>query len=148
MSYVGNPANIPVGTLTSTAGTLLNWVKVTKTYLDFSDAGTFKELTIYTLPAGGIVLAVKTKASIVFAGAGATYIGLTIGKTGVDQGVYDPGVSMMAVVANDELAYTSVQQAENHGATTAIIATLSSNIALNTLASGSVTIWLLLATAT
>lgn len=148
MSYQGNPANIAVGTLTSTAGSLLNWTKITKSYLDFSVAAHSKELTIYTLPAGGIVLATKIKHTIQFSGGGATYVGLTIGKTGANQPVYDPGVIVSSVVADDELAYTSVQKAENHAATTAIIATLASDVNLNTLAAGSVTIWLLLATAT
>lgn len=59
-----------------------------------------------------------------------------------------PGFDVFQAVGNQVMIYTNINQAEDQAATTDIIATLHSDVALNTLVAGSVDIWLWVATMT
>lgn len=145
MSYSGSPAN-----LTSPNGTLYGWIKVEKTYSDFSVAAKTNSVTVYTLPVGGILLAVKMKTSAAFSGGGATYVDMRLGISGsynYEKGYFDPGMDLMLAVADDSFNYTAVQKATSYGATAAVIATVDSDVNLNTLADGAVGFWFLIASA-
>jgi hypothetical protein len=147
MSYIGYPAVIPIAALTTAGGTYQGWLKYTKAYTDFSDAGLFKSIALYTLPIGGIVQAVKTKHSVAFSGGGATTATIEVGLSGFEQ-KYGPAFNVFQAVANDTFQYCTVGMTENHTATTGILVTLRASVALNSLAAGSVTLWLLISTAT
>jgi hypothetical protein len=138
--------------LSNTSGTLLGWIKVNKTYADFSIVATEKRLTIYTLPIGSILLALKVKASTAFSGGGAASCGLRLGITGAgynyEKGFFMPGIDLFPAVAADNFTFCWVGKATDHTATEALVATLNSDVNINTLDHGVVDIWLLLATAT
>jgi hypothetical protein len=122
------------------------WAKVTKTFADFSDAGVFKELALHTLPIGGIIHSIKTKHSVAFSGGGAAVATVEVGIAG-DTDRYAPAFNVFQAVAANTFQYATVNMSENHTATTAMTVILRSDVALNTLAAGSVTIWLLISTA-
>ena len=137
---------VNVTTFSQPGGTSLTWVKYTKAFGDFTDAGLFKELALYTLPIGGVIHAIKTKHSVAFSGGGAAVATVEVGLAGTTN-KYSPAYNVFQAVAATTFQYTVVQMSENHTATTAITVTLRSDVALNTLAAGSVTIWLLISTA-
>jgi hypothetical protein len=94
----------------------------------------------------------KMKCSTAFTdGAGVTRVDMRLGITGdgynYEKGWFDAGMDLMVPVANDNLCFTWVGKATDHAATEALVATLNSDVNINTLTAGSVDIWLLLATA-
>jgi hypothetical protein len=146
MSYSGTPVVVTTTSFTQPGGTPQVWVKYTKAFGDFTDAGLFKELALYTLPIGGVIHAIKTKHSVAFSGGGAAVATVEVGIAG-DTDRYAPAFNVFQAVAANTFQYATVNMSENHTATTAMTVTLRSNVALNTLAAGSVTIWLLISTA-
>lgn len=89
LTVTENTNDIDLVVATASTG---GWVKVTKTHTDFQTAGTTNDISIYTLPAGGVIHAVKLKPATAFAGTGiATYNLNSIGVTG-DTGRYYQGV--------------------------------------------------------
>jgi len=146
MSYSGTPIVTTPTTFSQPGGTAPTWVKYTKAYSDFSDAGIFKEIALYTLPAAGIVHAVKIKHSTAFSGGGAAVATIEVGLAGNTDN-YAAAFDVFQAVAADVFQYTAVNMSENHTATTGITVTLRSDVALNTLSAGSVTIYILMSTA-
>lgn len=139
--------------LTTSAGTLLGWTKITKIYTDFSIAATEKRLTIYTLPIGSILLALKMKCSTAFSGGGASAVEMRLGITGdgynYEKGWFDAGMDMFIAPASDNFCFTWVGKATDHTATEDLVATLNTTGAnISALGAGVVDIWMLLATAT
>lgn len=118
-----------------------HWIKITKTYSDFSTAGLTNSITIYTLPAGGVIHAVQMNASTKFSGGLIATYTISVGKAGTN--------AKYAIATNvftgATLPVISVLPAvESIGSTTAITATAISTIGnLNTATAGSVDIWLL-----
>lgn len=123
------------------------WIKVTKAYTDFSAAATNNNITIYTLPAGGVIHAVKTKHSVSFAGGLiATY---TI-STGIAGNLSKYAVSFDIFQATGALVYqlSTTVSGESQSATTAIKAeAISTGANLNAATGGTVDIWLLVSVA-
>jgi hypothetical protein len=145
MSYAGKPIVTDPTTFAQPGGTAPTWVKYTKAYSDFTDAGVFKEIALYTLPIAGVIHAVKTKHSTAFSGGGAAEATVEVGIAG-NTDKYSPAFDVFQAVAATAFQYTGVEMSESHTATTAITVTLRSDVALNTLVAGSVTIYLLVST--
>lgn len=142
MSYHGYP---PI--FQSADGIIYPWVKYTKTYTDFSAAALYKELTLHVLPAGGTILASKIKHSAAFTGGGATNAIIQLGLTGEDhRGDYMPGFDIFQTPGSEVVIYSHINQAQDQSSPTNIIVTLNSDVNLNTLATGSVDIWIWVAT--
>ena len=59
------------------------WVKVTKTYTDFATAGLTNNITIYSLPAKGVIHSVQVNPSTIFSGGLIATYTISIGITGV-----------------------------------------------------------------
>jgi len=138
------------GLLSSTAGVIYAPMKFTKPVADFSDAGLFKEIALYTLPIGGVIHKIKTKHSVAFAGGGAAVATIEAGLAG-NTNKYSPAFDVFQAIGNTVFQYCSVEMSENHGATTALTVTLRADVALNTAGfiagGGSVTVWLWISTA-
>lgn len=145
MSYQGKPQVVDPTSFAQPGGTALTWVKYTKAFGDFADAGLFKEIALYTLPIAGVIHAVKTKHSVAFSGGGAAVATVEVGLAG-NTDKYSPAFDVFQAVAATSFQYTGVDMSESHTATTAVTVTLRSDVALNTLAAGSVTIYLLIST--
>lgn len=146
----GSTAAKSGGLLSGTAGVIYAPMKFTHPVADFSDAGLFKEIALYTLPIGGIIHKIKTKASVAFTGGGAAVATVEVGIVG-DTDRYSPAFDVFQAVGNSTFQYCTVEMSENHAATTAITVTLRADVALNTAGfiagGGSVTIWLWISTA-
>lgn len=146
----GSTAAKSGGLLSGTAGVIYAPVKITKPVADFSDAGLFKEIALYTLPIGGVIHRIKTKASVAFTGGGAAAASIEVGLAG-DTDKYSPAFDVFQAVGNTTFQYCSVEMSENHGATTALTVTLRADVALNTAGflagGGSVTLWIWISTA-
>jgi hypothetical protein len=144
------PADVP---LVGTLGIFPQWVKVTKTYSDFSTAGATSTINIYNAPAGAIVHGVKIKQSTQFSGG-------TISKYQIDVGVsgqtacFENGFDAHQAVAATTYTFTGETgggspTALSHTAATQITATATSTgDTLNHASQGSVDIWLLLSVVT
>jgi hypothetical protein len=146
MSYPGTPIVVTPTTFSQPGGTPPTWVKYTKVFGDFSDAGVFKEIALYTLPIAGVIHSIKTKHSVAFSGGGAALATIEVGLAG-NTDKYAAAFDVFQAVAAATFQYTAAEMSENHTATTPITITLRSDVALNTLAAGSVTVYLLISTA-
>lgn len=60
-------------------GTSSAWIKVSKAYTDFSAAARTNSITILSLPAGGIITAVKLKHSTAFSGGAISAYTISVG---------------------------------------------------------------------
>ena len=58
------------------------WVKVTKTYAELAAASTTNNISVYTLPAKGIILNARVIPSTTFSGGGITAYTVTVGVAG------------------------------------------------------------------
>lgn len=123
------------------------WIKITKTFSDFSTAGLTNSLTIYTLPAKGVVHSVIMKHSTSFSGGSIATYTISVGKTG----------SLQAYVTNSNVLQASsatltfqpvsamIPITYDSGTTTNIIANAISTVAnLNAATQGSTDIYLLI----
>lgn len=143
-----NPATLPAAT---PAG-VPQWVKVTKTFADFATAATTNTITVYTLPAGGIVHNTKVKHTAAFGGGAiGSYTLNGVGVTGATT-KYGPFLKPLggAPASTDgSVHYPSGQiTAENQAATTAVTATVTSTGAnLNAATAGSLDVYLLVSVA-
>jgi len=140
----------------ATAPEVPKWVKVTKTYADFSTASTTNTVTVYTLPAGGVVLAVKVKHSASFTGGAITAYSLnSIGVTGATSKYFAAPFSIFQATGATVGKYCTtssgpagLQDIDSQTATTNVIASVSSTGAnLSAATAGSVDVWLLVSVA-
>lgn len=150
---ISSTASLPSGTaVAGTVGVFPQWVKVTKTYTDWSAAATSNSITVYTLPAGGIVHAWKAKTSTNFQGGTiATYQLNSLGISGNASKYGSANYDMKSAVSatNGALVTAQYSTIDSQSATTNITATASTTGAnLNAATQGSVDIWILVSTAT
>jgi hypothetical protein len=127
------------------------WVKATKTYSDLSSALLNNDIEIYSLPAGGVVHAVKVKHSVAFAGTGVTSLTLNVGITGALGKYYLSNFNWTAAVGptvGQVQANSGAITIESQSAATSIRLAATCNVALNQLTAGSVDVWLLVSKAT
>lgn len=117
------------------------WLKITKTFTDFATAGLTNSITIYSLPAKGIIHAVQLNPSTVFSGGAIASYTISVGivgtvakyaaATNVFTGATLPAISVLPGI-------------ESIGSATDIKATAISTVAnLDAATQGSVDIWLL-----
>lgn len=117
--------------------------KFTKTYSDFSTASTTNTITIKSLPAGGIIHAVKMKHSASFTGGAISAYTIACGITGSNTKYHTGRNVFQAPSEANKWIYTTVGM-EDHLAATTINATATSTSAnLNAATAGSVDIWIL-----
>jgi hypothetical protein len=135
-----------------------SWIKITKTYTDFSIAASNNTITIYTLPAGGVIIATKVKHSVVFSGGSiAAYLLDGIGVGGNTGKFYGTGFNMTQPVfpttglVSSSLAPTNaallIESQTTTSAITASVSVTGSGALLNQATQGSVDIWLLVSIA-
>lgn len=125
----------------------LSWSKYTVTYSDLSAAALTNSISLFTLPAGGIIHAVKIKHSTAFAGTSITAYNVSVGITGT-LAKYASAFNVLQAVANDTFQLSSGLFSENNVATTDVKVTATSVGAnLSAATQGSVDIWVLTSTA-
>jgi len=76
---IGSP-NTVIGEVSLTGG--ISWIKITKTYSEFSTAATTNTIDLYTLPAKGVLHNTFIKHSSQFQGGGITEYTVSVGITG------------------------------------------------------------------
>lgn len=117
------------------------WIKITKTFADFSAAALTNAITIYSLAAGGVIHAVMLNPRIVFSGGLIASYTISIGVSGTP--------AKFAVATNTftgaPLPAISVLPAvQSLSGTTNILATAIATVGnLNAATQGTVDIWLL-----
>ena len=117
--------------------------KFTKTYSDFSTAALTNSIELFSLPAGGVIHAVKIKHSTGFVAAAQTTYTLSVGITGTLT-KYCPAYEVDATanpVASNTFAVANTLGSEDQASATSIKVTATSNVNLNTASAGVVDIW-------
>jgi hypothetical protein len=123
----------------------LQWIKITKTYTDFSTAGLTNTISIYTLPAKGVVHGVQLNPSVAFSGGLIATYTISVGITG--NNVKYQAATNVFTGASFTVNTSALMFVENIGGTTTINATAISTVGnLNAATAGSVDIWLLVST--
>lgn len=120
------------------------WVKVTKTYSDFSTAGLTNDISIYTLPAKGYISDIKIVPSTAFSGGTIATYTISVGISG---SLAKYAIATNTFTGNSTLnaVHTPLIGMESVGSTTDIRAQAISTIGLlNAATAGSVDIYLLI----
>lgn len=123
-----------------------HWVKVTKTYSDFSAAGLTNDISIYTLPSKGYIHDVKMIPSTAFSGG--TIAAYTV-SVGISGSLLKYAIATNTFIGNTTLsaAHTPLPGVESTSGTTDIrAAAVSVTGLLNAASAGSVDIYLLIST--
>lgn len=116
------------------------WYEYTKSYTDFSTAGTTNDVELLSLPAGGIIHDVQIKHSAAFTGGAITAYTVSVGIAGT-LNKYLTAFNTFQAPGNTVFAFGGVRNMENSGSTTSIRAAATSTGAnLNAATAGSVTI--------
>lgn len=120
------------------------WQKFSVSHLDFQTAGLTQNISLYSLPAGGLIHGVKLKTSEAFAGAGITDYFLSLGFVGaLDDLMIE--YSVIPAVANDTFAIAQTFDSRNHGAAVDVrIAARAVGANLDQSTAGEADIWLLI----
>jgi SNF family Na+-dependent transporter len=142
-------ARAPAGTDPTVAGAVPVWVKVASAlgFAALAAAATTNAITLFTLPAAGVIHGVKIKHSTSFGGGGITAYTLSVGIVGTAN-KYASAFDVFQAVSNTAFQLTNVVGSENHGAGTIIQVTATSTTAnLNAATTGAVDIWALLSEA-
>lgn len=128
---------------TPTAAVAPYWVKVTKTFSDFSTAATTNSITIYTLPANSVVHSVIVNNTAGFGGGGIATYTLSTGISG-SLAKYSSAASVIIGGATAFTATSATVFLENTSGTTNILATAISTVGnLNAATTGAVTFYIL-----
>lgn len=135
-----NPASL------TPAASVLNWIKVTKTYTDFAAAATTNDIEIYSLPAKGIIHAAMLRQTTSFTGGAISAYTISIGVAG-NLGQFLPDIDVFAAPPNTALGQTVTPKIEDFIATTSIRgAAISTDDDLDAATQGSVDFYLLIST--
>lgn len=143
-SQSAGPGNI--GTNVAIARLSPRWVKVASNLLAtaFTAAATTKSLTLFTLPAGGIIHACKIKPSVAFVGPSVTACTIQVGIAGTTN-KYGSALDCVPAVSATNFGIDYTNGSESHTATTAILVKATATGAnLSVLTAGAVDIWVLL----
>lgn len=128
-------AALPVSTL--------KWTKYTVAYTALSTAATTNNITLFTLPAGGIIHGVKIKHSTSFTGGAISAYTLSVGITGT-LAKYATAYDVFQATASNTFQLSNILGSEDHTSTTAIkVAATSTGANLNAATAGSADIWVL-----
>jgi hypothetical protein len=119
------------------------WRKYTKLYTDFATAATTNSIDLFSLPAGGTILAVKLKHSVPFAGGALSAYTISLGITGT-LAKYLAAQNVFQAVGATVYGLNNTIGGESHTAATPIKATATSTGAnLSVATGGSVDVWVL-----
>ena len=153
----GRPVVVGSGGGVSTAETvnadainaaLPRWKKVTKTFTDLSAAGLTNDIEVYSLLAGEVIHAVKTKHSTAFSGGTIASYTVSVGIVG-NLVKYSAAFDVFQATSNTAFQLSTTVGSENHGAAPSIrLAAVSTVDNLDQAAAGSVDVWLLVSGAT
>jgi hypothetical protein len=124
------------------------WTKYTFPYTNFTAASTTEQVTLFSLPAKGLIHYCVQKHSTSFAAPGLSYLSVTIGLSG-DPARYCPILNVYAAVGTSSAFIPSGSAfiPESFTASTAIVVTgISTGANLNTLTAGSLDVWVLTST--
>jgi len=124
-----------------------SWTKYTKTFTDFSIGALTNPITLFSLPAGGIIHVIKTKHSVAFSGGSITSYIISLGVSGSPTKYAGPFDVFQAVAATTFQCQEGIGS-ENHTGATNIIATATASHNLNTAEAGSVDFWVYASIAT
>ncbi len=131
----------------SVPATTPQWVKVNKTFTDFSDPSGTKSITAYALPAGGVIHAAKVKQSAAFTGGGASAVTISLGVSG-DESRFLPGFDVFPAPGNTVFAISGTVDSIDQATPVNILATaVETGGNLEDLTTGAVDIWLLVSVA-
>lgn len=139
--YTANPNLL----ISGSASSIPQWIKITKTYTDFSTAGLTNDIEIYSLPAKGIIHSAIIKHSILFTGGAISTYTASVGITGT-LAKYSVAFDIKQAVSDTafELGTAVVPTLENFGAVTSIRGAVISTVGnLNAATQGSVDFYLL-----
>ena len=125
----------------------------TKTVVPFSSvaalgAALTGQITLFTLPDGGVVHAVKVMTTVQWVGAAIATLVADVGTAGTAD-KYQSAYNMLAAPATDNFDLEFIQGGEHHpvagtGAGTALKLRVTSTVAnLNVISAGSVSVWVL-----
>ena len=118
-----------------------SWTKYTKTFADFSLGALTNTITLFTLPAGGVIHFNKMKHSTAFSGGAITSYVISIGIAG-SLTKYAGAFDVFQVVGNTTFQITEGVGSESHSAGVNITATATASHNLNTAAAGSCDFWI------
>lgn len=121
------------------------WRKYTKLFSDFATAATSNNIDLFTLPAGGVIQAIKLKHSAAFTGGAISAYTLSVGIA-ASLAKYLAATSVFAApsATGYVLADTAGVAGESHVASTPIkIAATSTGANLSVATAGSVDVWVL-----
>ena len=119
------------------------WSKYTVPYTSLSTAATTNSITLFSLPAAGIIHGVKIKHSTAFSGGSISAYTVSVGISGT-LAKYATAYNVFQAVANDTFQLSNTLGSENHASATNILITATSTGAnLNAATAGSVDIWVL-----
>lgn len=129
------------GSLAGGGPTVPTWTKYAKTYTDFSDAGTTRTITIATLTARQRVRGIVMRHSASFTGGGAGVANIGLGRTG-NNTQYIAAQDVLGAPSNTSFGNVDGFSTYYDHTGWTINATLTCDVALNTLTAGAVDIWL------
>lgn len=119
------------------------WVKVSKTYSDLAAAALSNSITLLTLPAGGVVHAVKLKHSTAFAGGAIATYTVEVGPA-TDTDKYAPPLDVFQAIGASVYELAGILGGESHTGTTVIQLTARATGAnLDQASAGAVDVWVL-----
>ena len=119
------------------------WRKYTVTYSQLAAAATTNNITLFSLPAGGVIHAVKTKHSASFTGGSISAYTLSVGITGT-LAKYSAAFDVFQAASATAMQLATTVGTESHTAATAIkIAAASTGANLSAATAGSVDVWVL-----
>lgn len=117
------------------------WRKYTVTKTQLAAAATTNNITLFTLPAGGIIEAVKIKHSASFTGGSISAYTISVGITGT-LAKYAAAYDVFAAPSATAMQLSTTVGTESHTAATAIkVAATSTGANLSAATAGSVDIW-------
>lgn len=124
--------------------TIPRWRKYTVDFSDVAVGSTSEQEVLFTLPAGGVVHAVKIKHSIAFEGTGITAVTASVGTTG-DSDKFAAAFDVLQSVSDTALELTETPSAETHdsGGQSVVAEIVTTGADLNVLTAGSVDIYVL-----
>lgn len=123
------------------------WRKFTFDYTDLAAAATANDIELYSLPAGGIIHAVKIKHSTAFSGGTLSAYTVSVGIAG-NLTKYASAFDVFQAVGNTTFQLSNSFGSENHGAATSIrIEATSVGDDLDNATAGEVDVWLLVSVA-
>lgn len=127
---------------TITAPTVPVWTKYTVGYAALAAAATTNNIELLSLPAGGIIHAVKIKHSTAFSGGGAASYTVSVGITGT-LNKYAAAFDVFAAVGATVQQLSTTVGTENHGSATSIKIAATCDVNLDLVTAGSVDVWVL-----